>query len=419
MAVGIGPTAIDPARRPVRRSPGRRRGADAAAAAHRRGRGGVKVAAIHTHVVSCTVERPFTSARGLLHTTLACCLVELQTDDGIVGWGECRGPAAALKTVVDTLLAPRVIGRDPFDVGAIWEDLYDRVKDHGRAGLPVAGIAGIDIALWDVLGRALGLPVHKLIGGAHRSELVACAAGLHFTDPGRLVEEAVEEADGYAGQGFRAIRMSIGVGDLKADAARVAAVRRTIGPGILLAVDANHCFSVANAIRLGRMLEAYDVLRFGEPVGPEDRKGCLEVARALDMAVAGGGNECTRWGFRDIVAERAMDIIQPDPCAAGGFSECLKIAALASAHGVECAPHACGSAIGLAATVQLLAALADQPPAWRPIAPLLEIEQTPDPLRDRLAFEPIAQRDGLVRVPDLPGIGIEIDRDVLMQFKTA
>lgn len=379
----------------------------------------MSIAAVRTHVVSCPVERPFTSARGWRYTARASCLVEIETSDGVVGWGECYGPAAALKAVVDTMLAPRVVGRDPFDVGAIWEDLYNRVKDYGPTGLAIAGISGIDIALWDVIGRSLGRPVHKLIGGAHRSELVAYATGLYFTDPDRLVEEAVEEAAGYAAQGFRAIKMKIGLGDLKADAARIAAVRRAIGDGVQLAVDANHCFSVPNAIRLGRMIEPYDILWFEEPISPEDRQGYVEVTRALDMAVAGGENEFTRWGFRDLVAAKAMDIVQPDLCAAGGFSECLKIAALASAYGVECVPHAWGSAIGLAATVQFLAALPDQPPAWRPIPPMLEFEQTPNPLREALARDPIVPRAGIVRVPDGPGIGIEIDRAALMRFKVA
>lgn len=331
------------------------------------------VAAVRTHVVSCPVERPFTSARGWLDATRASCLVGIETDQGIVGWGECFGPAAALKAVVDTMLAPRMIGRDPFDVGVIWEDLYNRVKDYGLTGLSVAGISGTDIALWDVVGRALGRPIHKLIGG----------------------------------------------GDLQADAARVAAVCRTVGGDIRLAMDANHCFSVPNAIRLGRMREPHDILWFEEPISPEDRKGYAEVTRALDPALAGGENEFTRWGFRDIVVEKAMDIVQPDLCAAGGSSACLKIATLASAHGVECVPQAWGSAIGLAASVQFLAALPDQPPAWRPIPPMLEFEQTPNPLRDRLAREPIVPREGIVRVPETPGIGIEIDRDALMRFKTA
>ncbi len=233
----------------------------------------------------------------------------------------------------------------------------------------------------------------------------------------RLTEEAVEEAQAYVAQGFRAIKMKIGLGDLKKDLARVAAVRRAIGPDIRLAVDANHSLSVPNAIRLGRMLEEHDILWFEEPISPEDHDGYVEVTRALDMAVAGGENDFTRWGFRDIIARKAMDIVQPDLCAAGGFSECRKIAALASAFGVECVPHAWGSAIGLAATIQFLAALPDQPPAFRPMPPMLEFEQTPNPLRDELAREPIVQRAGIVAVPRGPGLGIEIDRAVLERYK--
>src|SRR5262245_52654699 len=135
------------------------------------------------------------------------------------------------------------------------------------------------------------------------------------------------------------------------------------------------------------------------------------------MAVAGGENDFTRWGFRDVIAKKAMDIVQPDLCAAGGFSECRKIAALASAFGVECVPHAWGSAIGLAVTVQFLAALPDQPPALRPMPPVLEFEQTPNPLRDHLTLEPIVQRGGLVKVPTSPGLGIEINRDGLKKYK--
>ncbi len=166
-------------------------------------------------------------------------------------------------------------------------------------------------------------------------------------------------------------------------------------------------------------MEPLDILWFEEPISPEDRDGYVEVTRALDMAVAGGENEFTRWGFRDTVARKAMDIVQPDVCAAGGISECRKIAALASAHGVECVPHAWGSAIGLAATVQFLAALPDTPPALRPMPPMLEFEQTPNPLRDDLAREPIQQVNGVVRVPDSPGLGIEVDREVLRRFKVA
>ncbi len=379
----------------------------------------MKITKVSCHLLQSKVDRPFTSARGWLYTTRSSCVVEVETDAGITGWGECYGPAAVNKALIETQYAPRVVGRDPFDVEVVWEDLYNRIKDYGAQGFSITALSGIDIALWDVMGRATKLPIHKLIGGAHRKEILAYATGLYFIDMDRLVEEAVEEALEYKEQGFRAIKMKIGLGDPKLDVRRVKAVREAIGPDIALAVDANHCFTVPQAIRLGRMLEELDLMWFEEPISPEDHDGYVQVTQALDLAVAGGENDFTRWGFRDVIAKKAMDIVQPDVCAAGGLSEMRKIATLASAFGVECVPHAWGSAIGLAATVQFLAALPDQPPAFRPIPPMLEFEQTPNPLRDELAREPIVQRRGIVAVPDGPGLGIEVDREVLARFKVA
>ena len=369
------------------------------------------------HVVSAPVERPFTSSRGWLYKTRGSCIVEIETNDGVVGWGECYGPAAVSKAYIESQFAPRIIGRDAFDVEVIWEDLYNRIKDYGPRGMVTSAMSGIDIALWDIIGKSCGKPIHKLIGGAQRSEVTAYATGLYFIDMERLVEEAVEEARDYVEQGFVAVKMKIGLGDPKLDIRRVAAVREAVGDTTRLMVDANHCFTVPQAIRLGRELEQLNVEWFEEPISPEDIDGYVEVTRALDMAVAGGENEFTRWGFRDLVVRKAMDIVQPDVCAAGGISECRKIAALASAHGVECVPHAWGSAIGLAATLQFLAALPDQPPSFRPMPPLLEFEQCENPFRDYLSVEPIVQLRGQVKIPTGPGLGIEIDRTVLDRYR--
>src|SRR5581483_10797979 len=142
-----------------------------------------------------------------------------------------------------------------------------------------------------------------------------------------------------------------------------------------------HCFSVPAAIQLGRHLEEFDVKWFEEPVSPEDVDGYVQVARALDMAVAGGENIFTRYGFREVISKKAMDIVQPDVCAAGGFTECKKITALAHTYGVECVPHAWGSAIGLAATLQLIASIPHMPPSLFPMPLMLEFEQTENPLR--------------------------------------
>lgn len=371
------------------------------------------------HVVSAPVERPFTSSRGWLYKQRGSCIVEIETADGIVGWGECYGPSQVARAYIESQYAPRIIGRDPFDVEVIWEDLYNRIKDYGNKGMAISALSGIDIALWDIIGKTCGKPVHKLIGGAYRTEVQSYATGLYFIDMDRLIEEAVEEAQGYVAEGFTAVKMKIGLGSPKLDLERVRAVREAVGGDVRLMVDANHCFTVPAAIRLGRELEKLDVEWFEEPISPEDLDGYVEVTRALDMAVAGGENEFTRWGFRDIVARKAMDIVQPDVCAAGGISECRKIAALAAAHGVECVPHAWGSAIGLAATLHFLAALPDQPPSFRPMPPLLEFEQCENPFRDLLTVEPIVQRRGVVQVPTGAGLGIEVKRDVLDRYRVA
>lgn len=336
----------------------------------------MKITSITAHVLSSPVAEPFTSSRGWLYKTRNTCLVEVNTDEGITGWGECYGPSAVAKAFIDTQLAPQAIGRDPFDVEVLWEHLYNRIKDYGQSGMAIAAISGIDIALWDIIGKACGKPVHKLIGGAFRTEVQAYATGMYFTDMNRLTEEAVEEAVDYVEQGFRAVKMKIGLGSIQQDFERVKAVREAIGPNIKLMVDANHAFSVPVAIRLGRKLEELDIEWFEEPISPEDIDGYVKVTAALDMAVAGGENEFTRWGFRDAITKRAMDIVQPDVCAAGGITECKKIASMAIAHGVECVPHAWGSAIGLAATLQFLASIPDQPPSLFPYPLMLEFEQT-------------------------------------------
>lgn len=371
------------------------------------------------HVVAAPVERPFTSSRGWLYKTRGSCIVEIETADGIVGWGECYGPSAVAKAYLETQFAPRILGRDAFDVEVIWEDLYNRIKDYGGRGMATSALSGIDIALWDIIGKSCGKPIHKLIGGAYRTEVTAYATGLYFIDMDRLIEEAVEEANEFVGNGFVAIKMKIGLGSPKLDIERVAAVRKAIGDDVRLMVDANHCFTVPQAIRIGRELEKLNVEWFEEPISPEDVDGYVEVTRSLDMAVAGGENEFTRWGFRDLVVRKAMDIIQPDVCAAGGISECRKIAALASAHGVECIPHAWGSAIGLAATLHFLAALPDQPPSFRPMPPLLELEQCENPFRDLLSVDAIVQQGGKVQIPTGAGLGIEINRSVLDRYRVA
>jgi D-galactarolactone cycloisomerase len=379
----------------------------------------MKITDVIAHQLSVAVDEPFTSSRGWFYKTKGALVVEIRTDAGITGWGDCYGPAAVCRAIVETLLKPSLLGRDPFDVEVIWEALYNKVKDYGLTGMTISGISGVDIALWDIVGKACGQPVHKLLGGAFRTRVEAYATGLYFKNMDRLNEEAVEEARGYVAQGFRAIKMKIGLGSIKKDIDRVAAVREAIGPDRQLMVDANHCFNVPQAIAIGRELEKLNIAWFEEPISPEDLDGYAELRAHLDVPIAGGENEFTKFGFREILAKRAMDIIQPDVCAAGGLTECKKIAALAQAHAVQCVPHAWGTAIGLAATLHYLASLPDTPPCLVPMPPLLEYEQTFNPFRDELSLAKITQQKGWVDVPTGPGLGIEIDRKILDRYKVA
>lgn len=377
----------------------------------------MKITNVRTHQLRADVEKPFTSSRGWWYNTKNALLVEIETDEGIIGWGDCYGPADLARVSVEKLLKSQIVGKDPFDVEVIWEHLYNHVKDYGLSGNTICGISGIDIALWDIIGKACNKPVHKLIGGSFRNQVQAYATGIYFENMDRLVEDAVEEAKGYVEQGFKAVKMKIGLGSLKKDLERIESVKDAIGEEVLLMVDANHCYNVPTAITLGRRLEKMDIYWFEEPISPEDVDGYIEVTRTLDIPIAGGENEFTKFSFRDLIVRRAMDIIQPDVCAAGGITECKKIAAMATAHSVPCIPHAWGTAIGLAATLHFLASLPDCPPCLVPMPPWLEYEQTYNPFRDDLSVNPIFHNQGVVDIPTGPGLGIEINYDIIEKYR--
>jgi D-galactarolactone cycloisomerase len=377
----------------------------------------MKIKDVKTFQLKVTVKEPFTSSRGWWYDTKGALIVKIETDEGVDGWGECYGPASVAKTVVDSLFKPQVVGKDPFDIEVIWEHLYNRIKDYGLSGMTISGVSGIDIALWDIMGKAVQKPIHKLMGGCFREKVQAYATGLYFKNMDRVTEEAVEEAKGYVDQGFRAVKMKIGLGSLKKDLDRIAAVKAAIGSDVQLMVDANHCYNVPTAISLGRELEKMGIYWFEEPISPEDIEGYVEVSRALDIAIAGGENDSTRFGFRELITRRAMDIIQPDVCAAGGLTECKKIAAMAGAHWIQCIPHAWGSVIGIAATLHFLASLPDCPPCLVPIPPMLEYEQTFNPFRDELSNVSISHSHGIVDVPTDPGLGIAINERIIEKYR--
>jgi D-galactarolactone cycloisomerase len=369
---------------------------------------------VRTHILQAKLSQPFAYSRAWYDTRTAV-VVEIETDQGLIGWGECYGPASITAAVVNSV-APWLIGEDPLRSDFLWQTIYARLRDHGQKGVVIQGLSGIDIALWDIKGKHFGAPAHRLMGGPLRTEVQAYATGLYRRKSGDPLKYLAEEAAGYVADGFKAVKLKVGFG-VEEDAAVTRAVRQAIGAGVALMVDANHAYDAVAAIRLGRMIEPHDIGWFEEPVPPEDVAGYSAVKAALSIPIAGGECEFTRFGFRDLLVSRAVDIIQPDTCAAGGLSECKKIADMAEAFGVRYNPHVWGTGIAIAASLQLLAVLPSHTPtSLGPLEPLLEFDRTEHPIRQSLLAQPIEHANGIVRVPDSPGLGIEIDRKALARF---
>ena len=379
----------------------------------------MKIADVRTHVLSTPLDRPFAFSMGWVRERNTM-LVELVTDEGIHGWGEalCHGlqPPEIAETVVQVALKPILLGQDPFDVDVLWERMYNLTRPYGQKGAVPNAISAVDIAIWDCLGRALGKPVHKLLGGAYRTELQPYATGFYRVAGASYPAAAVEEAKRHIANGFTAMKLKIGFG-VEKDIEHVLAVREAIGPGPRLMIDANHAYDVASARRILKAIEPARVHWFEEPISPEDIDGYRELKNLTDVYLAAGENEFTKIGFREWIARRAVDILQPDLCAAGGFTECRKISALAQAWHMALVPHVWGSGIGLAASLQFLATVPPAPLALEPVEPMLEYDQSAHPFRQDLIHGALSMEGGKVRVPDAPGLGVEIDRDVIERYR--
>lgn len=345
-------------------------------------------------------------------------LCRITTDSGHEGWGESFGPSLIHKTTIDSVYAPLVVGRSPFDSEVIWDTLYNTLRDHGQKGLAIEALSAIDIALWDLKGKITGLPVWALMGGKHRDRVMPYATGLYRRGSKDELRLLVEEASQHAERGFRAMKLKLGFG-LEYDLAAVKAIRAEIGDDIELYVDANHGYNASTAIDLGRRMEPYDIGWFEEPVPPEDIEGYREVKAALSIPIAGGEAEYTRFGFHRLLSARAVDIAQPDCTVTGGISEFQKIVTLATVHNIQCYPHVWGSAVALHAGLHCALALPEFPPRLYSADSRLELDQTANVFRDRLAGERFSMKDGFVTAPTKPGLGIEIDTDLIEHYQIA
>jgi L-alanine-DL-glutamate epimerase-like enolase superfamily enzyme len=333
--------------------------------------------------------------------------VKVTTDDGQVGWGETLAsvaPEVAVQ-IVRSLLAPQLIGQDPLAVDAISTGLFRSMRDRGHfTGFFADAAAGCDTAVWDLRGRLLGLPVYTLLGGPYAGRLRAYASGAVGATPA----ERAEAARRWVERGFDAIKLHLTKGRLDT-LETVEAVRGAVGPRVALMVDAHNTFDLAEAIKVGRELERLDVLFFEAPIDPENVAGLAELAATLQVRIATGEMERSRFQYRDRLVARAVDVVQPD-MGYVGLSEMRRIAGLAEAFHVPVAPHlSAGLGVCIAATAHLMASI--------PNFLILEYQSVSFELANRLLKQPLRCEGGELALPDGPGFGVEPDEAALREYE--
>lgn len=338
-------------------------------------------------------------------------LVRVRTDDGIEGYGEAGtfgGAEHTVKTIIDTQLAPILIGEDPTMIERHWARMYQGTIQLGRRGAMIAAISGIDIALWDILGKIAGLPVYKLLGG--RASVVPSYASAGFYSDGKGLEGLSDEFAAISSKGYRAAKMKVAGENFDADVERVRVAREALGQGRGLMVDSNNQHSPREAIAFAHQIEEFNIAWFEEPTRTDDLDGMAMVRNSISIPVAGYETETTRHGFRLLIESGCVDILQPDTVWAGGITECHRISALASTYHLPVAPHNYAGAISGFSNLHVLAAA--------PTGHSFEMDQNPNPLRTDLTDSwPEIDTESQVHISDRPGLGFSLNEDVVERYR--
>jgi D-galactarolactone cycloisomerase len=378
----------------------------------------MKITGIETYVLECKLREDqfFMWAQGVF-TRRVTTIVEIFTDEGITGFGEAFGfSPRAIKSVIDHTYRPILLGENPLDTNRLWDRLYTLSRMEGQKGIAVQALSAVDIALWDIKGKLYKAPIADLLGGRYRDRVDTYPTGLFKRSVPDQTGAQIEEAVGYLRQGYHAMKLKIGYG-LAEDLKKVRAIRKAVGEDVRLMVDANCAYNASEAIWLGKRMEECDLFWFEEPVPPEDLQGHIEFKQKVNIMLAAGESEFTRYGFRDLISKRAVDILQPDLCSMGGYSEMMKIVDLATAWDIRCIPHVWGSAVGLAANLQLQAALPHFPTSYFPEESLIEYDRSPNPLREDLVEERFEMEGTRIIIPKGPGLGVTLNKKELNRYR--
>ncbi|TLX78227.1 mandelate racemase/muconate lactonizing enzyme family protein [Labilibacter sediminis] len=373
----------------------------------------MKITKIEPFVVSQELNKPFYFSQWE-YKTRTICLVKVTTEDGTYGWGEGYGPAHLVKAGIE-FFKPFITGMNALEHETVWQMMYRRSLDYARRGVILAALSAIDIALWDIKGKHFRLPVSSLLGGRKREKIKPYATGLYFTQCENQKQELVDEAVDYQQQGFKGLKMKVGLG-IARDVEYVSAIRKAIGDDMELMIDSNHAYSLKEAAILARKVEHLDISWFEEPVSPEHYNCYKQLRDKTHIPIAGGECEYLRYGFLQLFQNQSVDIAQPDIAAAGGLTEVKKIAALANTFGVEVVPHSWGTGIALHAAMHLIANLDVIPGRMFDSTPWMELDRTENELRDVLIEPLIVPENGYLQVPDRPGLGVDVNMDVLAKY---
>lgn len=384
-----------------------------------------RIASITTYTLTDLLNEPMADSVHFIGARKGLVL-EVTTEDGLVGIGESGtygGPASVVEAMIHLELAPRLLGQEAEHPERLWQMLMSRSHQRGDEGSLPAAVSGLDVALWDLLGQRAGLPLYQILGG-YRTEIPGYASAGFYMD-GKGPKDLAEEARGYVARGLRHLKVKVGrttdtpmnplihmdqprfaTVTFAEDLERVRAVRAAVGDAVTVAVDANNAWTPPVALRAGREFERLGIAWFEEPIGTQLRAQSAELARSLDVPVAGYESQTGLAGFRDLIRAGAIDIAQPDVTWSGGFTACRRIAALALAEGMPVLPHVFSTAVSSAANLHFAAAM---PNSW-----LFECDQNPNRLRTELLNEPIEPDErGIVAVPQGPGLGVRLDRETL------
>ncbi len=366
----------------------------------------MKITGVKTHIVDVPIpeEHRVRSGAGYKLRRQAA-FVEIATDEGIAGYGPCSFGSASLDlgsvaSLCDNTFAQALVGEDASRIEHLWDKIYygSIVRVHGPRSVGVAILSAIDIALWDLKGKALGVPVYELLGGAVRDPQPLYVSSVYWAPP----EQAAAQARAFVDEGFVAFKVKVGL-DPSNDLESLRAIRDEVGYDVDMLVDANQCYTRHLALQVGRELERLGVLFFEEPLPVDDVDGHAFLADKLDVRIATGENMYTRWDFMPFFSARAIDVVQADGSRCGGISEAKKIADIAGGFHAHLIPHTFSDALTVVANLHVVAASAN--------GPLLEYDRTYNPIQTALVTNPPRVHDSVIELPKGPGLGVDIDWD--------